>query len=155
MVDIKQHKVIIINKIIELRGVKVMLDRDLAELYGVILSHGLSCARNLQQYCGEERANQNVGADFKSAPTTHSWPPDFQNGGHGFTQRTAPCAKSATALRLHKSWVRCKNYMPRDLSDNYFFDLTLRCFLDGNLSCIFSISIASFLTSSVKLSRSV
>jgi hypothetical protein len=51
MTDLKVHKVIIINKIIELRDKKIMLDRDLAELYGVSTKRlNEQVKRNLERF---------------------------------------------------------------------------------------------------------
>lgn len=49
--DVKEVNVVIVNRIIELRGKKVMLDRDLAELYGVTTKRlNEQVKRNLKRF---------------------------------------------------------------------------------------------------------
>jgi hypothetical protein len=125
MTEVRLHKVTIINKIIELRDVKVMLDRDLAELYGVTTKRlNEQVKRNLKRFPNDfmfqiteaEKEELIEKHDYlESLKFSHSLPYVFTEHG---TVMLASVLNSERAVEVNILVVRVFTELRKYLSGN-------------------------------------
>ena len=115
---------VIQDKIYEIRGQRVMLDRDLAEMYGVTTSAlNQSVKRNAQRFPEEfmfrisKTEWENMSSQFVTTSRTKRPKTSFltllpNKGGHAFISTQNPYRN--TGLHLCCESICCDAYLPHD-----------------------------------------